>query len=176
MAHSNDSFIDMYRNVSNLDVFEAKIKEIFDLNKPTYIEKNTHKQMLNNLTLYDAYNMIHDIIIKIENFRKGEEVPAVYIKIGSSGKPEVDSPKRNRTMNDIIKFYRSAIKDSELADMSVYLCKDSTNTLVRFIDIPLEQFYDLFDLITSIKKKFKYEDAILTRLGNINSYFKWYGI
>ena len=179
MTQSSDlakSFVDMYRHINNLDKFGARIQEIFDLNKPTYVEKNTHKKMLNDLTLYNAYNMIHDIIKKIENFRKGDEVPAVYIKIGSSGKPEVDSPKRTRTMNDIIKFYRSAVKDSELADMSVYLCKDSTKTLVRIVDIPLEQFYDLFDLITSIKSNFKYEDAIFTRLGDTNSYFKWYGV
>ena len=62
-----DSLANMHRD--NVEQFEAKLQEIFDLNKPTFVEQHTYKQMLNDFTLYKAYNMMYEIVEKVENDR-----------------------------------------------------------------------------------------------------------
>lgn len=174
-----DSLANMHRD--NVEQFEAKLQEIFDLNKPTFVEQHTYKQMLNDFTLYKAYNMMYEIVEKVEKFRLNTDIldnnSAVFITI-ESGRPKVESPKRVRTMKEIINFFHNTIENSKLADISIYT--KFTNgyfdtNIIRFIDCSFELFYSIFDMITKLKKKYKFEDAINIRLGDTES-FEWYGI
>lgn len=171
-----DSLANMHRN--NLEQFEAKLQEIFDLNKPTFVEQHTYKQMLNDFTLYKAYNMMYEIVEKVEKFRLNTDIldnnSAVFITI-ESGRPKVESPKRVRTMKEIINFFHNTIENSKLADISIYTNGYFDTNIIRFIDCSFELFYSIFDMITKLKKKYKFEDAINIRLGDTES-FEWYGI
>lgn len=184
MTQSSDlakSFMDMYRHINGLDKFESKIQEIFDSNKPTFVEQHTYKKMLNDFSLHKAYNMMYEIVEKVEKFRLNKDIldnnSDVFITI-ESGRPKVESHKRVRTLKEIINFFHNTIKNSKLADISIYIKSTDgyfDTDIIRFIDCSFELFYSIFDMITKLKTKYKFKDAMNIRLGDTES-FEWYGI
>lgn len=171
MAHD---WITSRRN--SLEEFEAKLNEIFFIHKSPEKELNTHVKFLNDLTIYEAYNLVASVINQIEKFRR-EDKPTLYIEPNSFGKPVVKECNKSRTMNDTIKFYHQTIANSKLADMSVrYYSSDSTDDVTRIVFMTISDFYNMFKCLTDIKNLFQFHEVIEIKLRDIASPFEWYGL
>ena len=172
----------------SLEDFEAKLKSIFATSKIPARERNTHTVFLNNFTLFDAYNLVYSVIEQIEKFRMDDDThalymndtPALYIEPDRLGKPLVKENCRSKTMNEIIDFYQLVLSKSKLANMSVsYLTSDIIwieNAVTKIPYLTIGEFYNMFQYLTDLKKRFDYVTAIHTRLGDIASPFEWNGL
>lgn len=170
MAHD---WITSRRN--SLEEFEAKLNEIFFIHKFPEKEINTHVKFLNDLTIYEAYNLVASVINQIEKFRR-EDKPTLYIEPNSFGKPVIKEGNKSRTMNDTIKFYHQTIANSKLADMSVrYFSSDSMDDVTRIAFMTISEFYNMFQCLTDVKNLFQFQE-IEIKLGDIASPFEWYGL
>lgn len=168
------------QRMKSLEDFEAKLKAIFATNKIPARERNTHTVFLNNFTLFDAYNLIYNIIEQIEKFRLEDCTPELYVEPNMFGKPLVKEKHRSKTMNEIIDFYQTTLSKSPLANMSVsYITSDVMwieNAVTKISYLTVGEFYNMFQYLTDLKKRFDYITAINTRLGDIASPFEWNGL
>ena len=196
--HNIDSWADMLgvQKYPELDseAFAAKLQEIFDIHEATDKERNTHKFMLNDLTVLQAYNLMYEVIEQVEKFKLNDDPDivssktsndifedVVFIEPSRHGKPEVKTKryKRKKTMTEIINQFHCALSHSSLAHMSVHMyyedeneIKTNIDTIVRIIDCTIDNFYDIFKFISDIKNNYNMN----TRLGDTNSTFEWNGL
>lgn len=168
------------QRIKSLEDFEAKLKAIFATNKIPARERNTHTVFLNNFTLFDAYNLVYNIIEQIEKFRLEDCTPELYVEPNMFGKPLVKENHIFKTMNEIINFYQTILSKSPLANMSVsYITSDVIwieNAVTKISYLTIGEFYNMFQYLTDLKKRFDYITAINTRLGDIASPFEWNGL
>ena len=168
------------QRIKSLEDFEAKLKAIFATSKIPARERNTHTVFLNNFTLFDAYNLVYNIIEQIEKFRLEDSTSTLYVEPNMFGKPTIKEKHRSKTMNEIINFYQTILSKSPLANMSVsYTTSDVIwieNAVTKISYLTIGEFYNMFQYLTDMKKRFDYITAIHTRLGDIASPFEWNGL